>query len=297
MTSRSSLLLHRRIARSLCCAFFGLCAFGTGCRSNCDLVEAELRSREDEVRVLREHLHQAECQNHALQREYHDFRRGAPPVALPEQAASFYSLKEVTLGRGTGGYDDDGCPGDEALQVVLQPYDCDGHSVKAPGALHVVALEVSAEGLKKPLSSWDVAPDQLRRTWRSGLLSTGYHVVLPWKALPTSCKLRIVAQFTLADGRAFEADKDVTIHPPAAAPGPDGPLMPPADIAPPVPVPPETPLPEPRKVEPGPVLPAKDAGDHSVVANRGRIEYRSACKPSPAPLRDAAHLLRPVPLP
>ncbi len=82
--------------------------------------------------------------------------------------------------------------------------------------LVVQALEVDSQGLKKPLSSWMVPEEQLRRNWRSGLLTTGYFVVLPWQNPPTSEKLRVVARFTLADGRLFEADKDVTIHLPAA---------------------------------------------------------------------------------
>src|SRR5439155_24466275 len=52
----------------------------------------------------------------------------------------------------------------------------------------------------------------LRKTWRSGLLSSGYQVVLPWKAWPSSEKLRVTARFTLVDGRSFEADKDVSIR-------------------------------------------------------------------------------------
>src|SRR5207302_8908304 len=113
---------------------------------------------------------------------------------------------------GTGGVDEDGCPGDEALEVVVEPRDADGHTIKAPGSVHVEALEISPEGLKVPLSSWDLTPEQVRHTWRSGLLSTGYFIVLPWKNWPSSEKLRVVAQFTLADGRLFEADKDITVR-------------------------------------------------------------------------------------
>jgi hypothetical protein len=126
-------------------------------------------------------------------------------------------VQQVVLGRQTGGYDEDDCPGDEALQVVLEPRDGDGHALKAPGSLRVVALQISPEGLKAPLCSWELSPEQLRRTWRSGLLRTGYYVILPWKAWPTSERLRVVAQFSLADGRHFEAEKDVTIRLPPPA--------------------------------------------------------------------------------
>jgi hypothetical protein len=184
---------------------------GAGCQS-CDLVEAELRTRERQLRETREELDRTEAYNEALQNEVKDLRQSPSNKISPEQASQIYTLKGIGLGRQTGGYDEDSVPGDEALQVVLEPRDPDGHAIKAPGSLHVIALEVSSEGLKMPLSSWDVGPDQLRRTWRNGLLSTGYYVVLPWKKWPSSNRLRVVAQFTLTDGRVFEAEKDVTIR-------------------------------------------------------------------------------------
>ncbi len=160
-----------------------------------------------------------------------------PPVGTQKVMAELpcapelpYGIKEIVLGRLTGGYDDDRCPGDEGLQVALEPHDFDGHSLKVPGCLSVLALEVSQEGLKRPLCSWEVTPQQLRKTWRGGLLGSGYYVQLPWKTWPTTTKIRVIVQFKMADGRVFEADKDVTIHlQPAAMPHPilESPGLPP----------------------------------------------------------------------
>ncbi|HXG12171.1 MAG TPA: hypothetical protein VNK04_20620 [Gemmataceae bacterium] len=210
-----------------------------GCRGSCDLVEAELRSRDRELREVREELHRMQLYNDGLQRELRALKRNCSSKLPPEEATLIFSLKSISLGRQTGGYDADDCPGDEALQVVLEPRDLDNHPIKVPGTLEVQALEISAEGLKRPLSSWQLTPDQLRRTWRSGLLSSGYFVVLPWKAWPATEKLRVVARFTLADGRAFEADRDVTVR------------LPPASRRPPLPAIPE-PLPEPPPIEQAP---------------------------------------------
>jgi hypothetical protein len=221
----------------------------SGCR-NCDLVEAELRGREHDVHELRADLARAESQNEALLRELQSLRQGMSSPLLPEQASQTYPLKQIILGRQTGGYDDDGCPGDEALQVALEPRDGDGHTIKAPGSLHVEALEVSPEGLKIPLSTWDLSPEQVRRSWRSGLLSTGYSVILPWKVWPTSTKLRVVARFTLADGRVFEADKDVTIRTTPVSYRKTSPSVEPHPAPGPALPEPETPLPSPQKLDP-----------------------------------------------
>src|SRR5262249_39529259 len=211
--------------------------------------------------------------NEALQNELRAVRPSAVSSLSPEQASQTYTLKEIVLGRQTGGLDDDGKPGDEALQVGLEPRDPDGHAIKAPGSVRVEALQVSPEGLKTPLCFWDIPAAQLRRTWRSGLFSTGYYLVLPWKVEPTSSKLRITARFTLADGRVFEADKDVSIRLPPEGLRKSGPIlvMPENGV---IVLPPETavPLPPPRPVPP-------EKSDDQSAANRP-LETTGALKPA-----------------
>lgn len=190
----------------------GVCPLMGCAHQRTDLLEAELRTKEDQIYDLQAALQRAEGCNVAMQQEIVALRQSPACKVTPELASQLYTLKEVQLGRLTGGLDEDSCPGDEALQVVLEPHDCDGQSIKAPGALHVLALQITPQGLKAPLSSWDISPNDLRKSWRSGLFGSGYYVVLPWKLWPASPKLRIVAQFRLADGRVYEADRDVTIH-------------------------------------------------------------------------------------
>jgi hypothetical protein len=268
----------------------GLLSPLAGCRS-CDLVEAELRSLEKDFRGLKDELLRSESQNEALQRELDTMRKttttGKP---LPEQLPPPAPVKNVSLGRGTGGYDEDNVPGDEGLQVMLEPRDFDGHAVKAAGALHVEALEISPEGLKTPLSCWDFTPDQLRRMWKTGLLSNGYQVTMPWKAWPSSERLRVVARFTLADGHAYEAEKDVTIRPTPVAKRKTFPATTAEAAAPP----PEILLPAPRKVE-------ADAGPRSQAPVPGEnvVETAGLWQPArkTASLSESVELLRPVPLP
>ena len=195
----------------------------------------------------REELGKCRSYNQAMQREMHAIRGSASAKITPEQASQMYTLQKIVLGRQTGGYNSGDKPVDEALQVVIEPQDPDGHAIKAPGTLTVQAVEINAEGLKRPLSTWYVTEEQMRRNWRSGLFTTGYFVVLPWQSWPTTDKLRVVAQFTLADGRQFEADKDVTVHlPPQHRAIPTNGSNSPEGI----PLPTPTPTPTPRKVEP-----------------------------------------------
>ncbi|HLW67924.1 MAG TPA: hypothetical protein VKS79_21585 [Gemmataceae bacterium] len=213
----------RSVSRSMC-LFIGLAAF-CGCRHNSqDLLEAELRTREQEIARLRTDLQRAETLNYALTHSVPGPCAPGGPASVPgvvegqPTAAMSGTVKEVTLGRGTGGLEDGTGGGDQGLEVVVVPRDTDGSAIKAPGNLHVEAFEVSSEGLKIPLSTWEVSSLQLSRQWRNGLFSTGYFVDLPWKAVPHSEKLRVIMRFTtLPDRRNFEDDKTVVVKLPTAA--------------------------------------------------------------------------------
>lgn len=213
------------------------CVLLAGCRRN-DMVESELRQKEAAYRDAVTELKRLEAQNDALFREVGALRQSYAPGTQnpPPEAATAFGLKRITLGRGTGGYDNDNLPGDEALQVVVEPRDADDHVVKVPGSLHVTAVEINSQGLKHPLCWWSMTAEQLRPTWKQGLLSTGYAVVMPWTVFPQHELVRVVVQFKLADGRCFEADKDVKVrllpitphfNDPAPLPGPT-PLIAPA---------------------------------------------------------------------
>jgi hypothetical protein len=191
--------------------WFGLAlaALASGCRHcDCDRVESELRAREMDVHHLRAELDRCSIYNQALQQELSALRGDGLPPGGPGPTP----ISSLVLGRQTGGRSNDSCDGDDALQVQVEPRDADNQAVKVAGALVVGVQEVTKEGTKRPLSVWEIPPEQLRRYWRSGLLTSGYVLNLPWKVWPSTEKLRVTAQFQLPDGRVLEADKDVTVR-------------------------------------------------------------------------------------
>ncbi|HVS34087.1 MAG TPA: hypothetical protein VMS17_00815, partial [Gemmataceae bacterium] len=258
-------------------------ASALGCRTDRDVVERELHARELDLQAAREEIDRCHAINEGLQMELqaqHGDPSACPPGASDKPAVAIYPIRSLTLGRQTGGRDGDAAGGDEALQVVVQPLDPDNQPVKIPGQLLIQALEITPAGLKQPLSTWQISDDELRRSWRSGLLGAGYFLVLPWKVWPSNDKLRVVATLQLPDGRLFQADKDVTVRVvpaekrPPAPPAIDEPVLPP-----PHPLPPPTG--GPNLPPPSPALPAKS----------------TAAKPSPGRGRPAAELLPAVPVP
>src|SRR5262245_747603 len=142
-----------------------------GCRSTkSDVVESELRARESDVRTLREELDRSEFLNQAMSRELCALRGQPGPHGVLEKPSEPYPVRSIRLGRGTGGRAAE-CGGDDALQVQVEPVDCDGQVIKAPGCLYVEAMEVSKEGLKRLLSSWEVPAEEMRRKYQNGLFS------------------------------------------------------------------------------------------------------------------------------
>jgi hypothetical protein len=254
-----------------------------GCRSNSSLVESQLRQRDSQVRQLRDEVDRCGAYNQALEQELRGLRGENPSGDSPEKVAPSYPVRSLVLGRGTGGRDDHGLPGDEALEVHIEPRDPEGNATKAPGTAIVQVVEIGSDGIKRPLSSWDLSQDQLRRSWKTGLLATGYVLVLPWKVWPSTEKLRVTVQFRLCDGRLFEADRDITVR---VAPVNQRPLPAPV-IVPPQPGP-TGPTPG-TDILPLPTPPEKESNG----------EVRKPTWNDPAGVRKtvpAAEILRPVPV-
>lgn len=248
-----------------------------GCRRN-DLVENELRARDVQYREAMEEMMRTDAVNQDLRRENEALRAGGN--LTPEQAALF-GVRRIVIGRGTAGVDNDRVPGDEALQVWIEPRDASDHTIKAPGSLQIAVIEINPQGEKCLLSTWDIDPDQLCRTWKQGLLSIGYMVELPWKTPPRVETIRIVARFTLPDGRAFETDKDIKVR-----------LLPGAALRPNLP-PAESPVFHPTSHSKKPAL--VPASNWTPMNAPSAIQQTGAAW-KVEPLHDAIQLSRPFPV-
>ncbi len=175
-------------------------------RSPYDLIESELRTKERELEQTRAELQNARLLNDAYGRS----TRGA--IVPDGNSQLIQPVKEIVLGTGTGGVDNDGRPGDEELQVVIVPRDGDNSAVKVPATATILAYEIATNGSKKAIGRWDVSADTMRKLWRGGLFTTGYYLTLRWDQLPAYERVRIQVRLQTADGRDYETDRDVTIR-------------------------------------------------------------------------------------
>lgn len=292
-----------------CCFLLVLSTLLTGCKSPNHKLESELRARDNDIDYLKNELYRSKTYNKAMEMELRASRGEVPPGTPYDPLNKVYPLKTITLGRQTGGVDLDGQTGEESLQVIIEPKDAESNVVKVPGSVLIQVIEISTEGLKTPLSTWQISNDELSKSWRNGLLTTGYALTMQWKLWPNSEKLRVIVHFKLDDGRLFEAEKDFTVKLPPAylrkAPAVETQITPPSStmIIPPAgpstPTPPTSniPLPAPMKdpvftptPTPTPTLPPP-----STVNPTPKIIPDS--KPAPIPKTNDVNLIPPPPDP
>lgn len=285
-----------------------LCGLLAGCtNSRQELIESELRRKEEELLQLKACLGSRDAEIQALEIEMEMLQRcqakEARKEVLPGGSGSVVFVEKITLGRLTGGFrENPEIDGDNALQVLIEPRDADGSVVKAPGSAKIEVFEVNPRGLKSFLSCWEFSSRELRRLWDDPLLGgPAYRILVPWKVYPSTERLKLVVRFQTLDGSPFEAEKEITVRtvrpsrrrqgsvpgegefcmpdanpmPPAMPSGP--PAAPPIEKAPPpakkkttepMPAPAQAPkLPEPKPASPPPVPPP--SGPTSEVPSQG----------------------------
>lgn len=246
---------HSNTARLLRLAAIGAVALIAGCRGNgkYDGIEAELRTRNRELAETQHALDQARQLNRAYEQTRGSFPGAVPAPPYYPASGTECGIREIALGRGTGGVDDDAIPGDEHLMAVIVPTDDDKSPAKVQARAVIAAWESGPDGVKRLIGTWELTPEQLRSTWKSGLIATGYFVPLQWQQCPTQSRVRVAVRLTTLDGRQFEADRDVTVRPQMQAiPATRVPASPPPPI---IGVPPLTPggveeLPPPAGLDP-----------------------------------------------
>jgi hypothetical protein len=185
----------------------------TGCQNQRqELVESELRCKMQRIEELEKERAHLRGEVGQLEAELEAHQRKA--AKSPQPTGATIIVKKITLGRLTGGYrKDPNVTHDDVLQVLLEPRDADGASVKAPGSAHIEVYEVTPQGLKAPLSTWDLSAGELRRMWDTPLFGgPAYRIELPWKSWPTTEQVKVIVRFTTLDGQMFEAEKLVDIR-------------------------------------------------------------------------------------
>jgi hypothetical protein len=241
----------------------------TGCNNQKqELLENEMRARDFQYRDLLDCMKKTEFHNQELQNEIQALRSGSK--ITPELAAQNFGLKRIVLGFLTMGVNSGNAPGDDLLQVIVEPHDVNEDTIKVPGSMQITAQEVSAQGIKTLISTWDISQDQVRKSWKQGMFGTGYYFKLPWQNRPQYENVRVTVRFVLSDHREFQADKDVKVR------------LAPRDM-----------LPKPQPLPEEPPLAKRESNRSPFDASMKNSPPRNPSRWQPAPLGDAIELDRP----
>ncbi|MFO0863637.1 MAG: hypothetical protein U0744_03075 [Gemmataceae bacterium] len=130
-------------------------------------------------------------------------------MPFPLETTNTRPTHRIVFGKLTGGLDRDGQPGGQ-LSIVVEPQDHFAKSLRTPGKLQILAINASKRR-ERTDCDLECAEEKLAPLWKQGLLNVGYHLELAWPTPPTADHLRLIARLTAADGRTYEAAKDIRI--------------------------------------------------------------------------------------
>ncbi|MBY0586915.1 hypothetical protein K2X85_07050 [bacterium] len=192
----------------------------TGCHHR-DLVEAELRYRNRQVRELRRQISQKSAEVHTLEAMMKGPAGPCNSPASKETPDTVYrreAMSRVSLAMSTGIKDVDRNGIDDSVQFMIVCHDYDGDAFKCPGQVHLELAAVQESGVIKPVADWQLETDRLRSTWKASILANGYQVIVPMPALEQAKRWKATVRFTTLDGRVFQDERTFDYRPKNASP-------------------------------------------------------------------------------
>lgn len=144
---------------------------------------AELRQRNNSLErqlgqlqrdhvALQEELKQRKAQITRLQ------RLGTRRLDLLNPAA------RIEIDRLSGGYDEDGLPGDEGVVVYLRPIDAEGDVVKATGEIEIQLWDLAASTEEVLIGQYVLDAVHARKLWHGKFMTYHYTIRCPWRERP-----------------------------------------------------------------------------------------------------------------
>jgi hypothetical protein len=179
--------------------------------------DAERRALQGDERIA-----QLEAEIGQLDERIQDLKTQAQALSgYDEQARRDQLVVPVRIAfeRMSGGYDDDGTPGDDGLMLYIQPIDRDGHVIKAAGTLDVRLFDLSNPPNAIEITRYHFDPENARKLWYGRLMTNHFTVKCPWPpdGPPKHKTVTARAVFTdLLTGESFEAQQAFDVALPSA---------------------------------------------------------------------------------
>lgn len=132
----------------------------------------------------------------------------------PERPVDLFAAVRLEIASLTGGANYDNRPGDDGINVYLDPRDADGDIVKEPGRIRIHLMDPSDSHAPRSLGTcvFDT-PEELGQAWHAWLGMNHYTLKCPFAegvALPANRKVVVHAEFvSYLTGVALSAVKEV----------------------------------------------------------------------------------------
>ena len=146
----------------------------------------------------------------------------------PGQNTNAQEVTEIVINRlATHGHDIDGIPGDEGLDLLIQPRSSDGQVQLIPGELTVSVIDPTQSTDKQRIGLWKFVESETELFFANNELgSYGILLHLPWdQETPVSKKLTVHVRFIPSGGETFETAAEIRIDPPQPNYSPDDPMV------------------------------------------------------------------------
>jgi len=198
-------------------------AAGCAMRGNAEMLESELRKQEYAQEQLAAELARAKEELRVAREDARELRtqlagRGRP-VPPAESSDALFRARQIRFQKlMTGGWNQDGQPGDEGLAMLITPVDAQGDLVKLPGAIEIELLNPAVGAEPKQLGRWRFSEEEAWANWHKGIFSAGYLLRVPWQQQPPAGELTLSARMICADGRTFDAVTQIQVEPPPPPP-------------------------------------------------------------------------------
>ena len=207
-------------------ALLALLASGCASRRNVDLLEAQLREQEGQLRSLQAQVQQAHSELTAARRLNESLKQQAVRQAshgdlleLDEQHFRIAGLKINSL--LTGGFDRDGQPGDDQVTLVFAPIDGRDQPIQVPGHVDCELLELAQTARPKRVALWSFDAKKTDAAWQKTFGKPSYRFELPWQTPPTTSDLEVRVRFITQHGDLFDTTSPIKIVPPKSTLGAD----------------------------------------------------------------------------
>lgn len=140
----------------------------------------------------------------------------------PDRLQQLVYPEKIEFDRLTGGFDEDGQPGDDGVVAYVRPLDRDGHVVKAAGSLRMQVFDLASPPERSLVASAELDAEHARKAWYGRLWTNHFTIRCPWqppeRKPPAHRELTVKVEFTdLLTGETLSAQQVVQIKLPGEA--------------------------------------------------------------------------------